>query len=103
MDRSRRQQQIINAIKTKALSAGIITSPSKISEIIDATRKNIDTDLTVGDIVSIGSTFANIEKSAIHVYNLGSDCIAYNNCSIGSYLYNPSMAYFGGAWTVIPE
>jgi LCP family protein required for cell wall assembly len=103
MDRSRRQQQIINAIKTKSLSAGIITSPTKISEIIDATRKNINTDLTVSDIVSIGSSFANVEKSNIHVYNLGSDCIAYNNCSIGAYLYNPSMAYFGGAWTVIPE
>lgn len=103
MDRSRRQQQIINAIKTKSLSAGIITSPTKISEIIDATRKNINTDLTVSDIVSIGSNFANVEKSNIHVYNLGSDCVAYNNCSIGAYLYNPSMAYFGGAWTVIPE
>lgn len=103
MDRSRRQQQIISAIKTKALSAGIITSPSKISEIIDATRKNINTDLTVGDIVSFGSTFASIEKSNIHVYNIGSDCITYNNCSVGAYLYNPSMAYFGGAWTVIPE
>jgi len=70
MDRSRRQQQIINAIKTKALSAGVITSPTKISEIIDATRKNINTDLTIADIISIGSNFANIEKSAIHVYNL---------------------------------
>ena len=95
MDRSRRQQQIINAIKTKALSAGIITSPTKISEIIDATRKNINTDLTVSDLVSIGSSFANLEKSAIHVYNLGNDCVSYNNCSVGSYLYNPSMAYFG--------
>lgn len=103
MDRSRRQQQIINAIKTKALSAGIITSPTKISEIIDATRKNINTDLTVSDLVSIGSSFANLEKSAIHVYNLGNDCVSYNNCSVGSYLYNPSMAYFGWAWALIPE
>ncbi len=70
MDRSRRQQQIINAIKTKSLSAGVITSPTKISEILEATRKNINTDLTVADMVSIGSTFVDIEKSAIHVYNL---------------------------------
>jgi anionic cell wall polymer biosynthesis LytR-Cps2A-Psr (LCP) family protein len=61
MDRSRRQQQIINAIKTKALSAGVITSPTKISAIIDATRKNINTDLTISDIVSMGTTFAKID------------------------------------------
>lgn len=103
MDRSRRQQQIINAIKTKALSAGVITSPTKISEIIDATRKNINTDLTISDIVSIGSNFASIEKSAIHVYNLWNNCINYTNCSVWSYLYSPSMAYFGGAWSLIPE
>jgi LCP family protein required for cell wall assembly len=103
MDRSRRQQQIINAIKTKALSAWVITSPTKISEIIDATRKNINTDLTVSDMVSIGTTFANLEKSAIHVYNLGSDCMVYNNCAVWAYLYSPSMAYFGWAWSLIPE
>ena len=103
IDRSHRQQQIINAIKTKALSAGVITSPSKVSSIIDATRKNIDTDLTVADIVSLGASFASIEKSAIHVYNIGSDCLSYSICNVGSYLYNPSMAYFGGAWSLIPE
>lgn len=103
MDRSRRQQQIINAIKTKALSTGVITSPTKISNIIDATRKNINTDLTIADIVSMGSTFASIEKSAIHVYNLGNDCVVYNSCVVGAYLYNPSMEYFGWSWSLIPE
>lgn len=74
-----------------------------MSNIIDATRKNIDTDLTVADIVSLGASFASIEKSAIHVYNLGGDCLSYSVCSIGSYLYSPSMSYFGGAWSLIPE
>lgn len=102
-DRSHRQQQLISAIKSKALSLGIISNPTKIAEIIDATRKNINTDLTVADIVELGGTFSSVEKENIHMYNLGSNCIAYNNCEIGSYLYQPSMAYFGGAWAVIPE
>ena len=103
MDRSSRQQQIISAIKTKSLSAGVITSPTKISNIIEATRSNINTDLTISDIVNLWSTFASIEKSNIHVYNLGNDCSNYINCNIGAYLYNPSMAYFGWAWSLIPE
>lgn len=103
MDRSRRQQQIINAIKTKSLSAWVITSPTKISNIIEATRSNINTDLTVADIVSLGSTFGSMEKWDIHVYNLGSDCVSYTNCSVWAYLYSPSMAYFWWAWSLIPE
>jgi anionic cell wall polymer biosynthesis LytR-Cps2A-Psr (LCP) family protein len=82
MDRSHRQQQIIDAIKTKSLSAGVITNPNKISNIIDATRSNINTDLTVKDIVSIGSSFANVESSNIHVYNLGNDCFVYQKCTV---------------------
>jgi hypothetical protein len=85
------------------MSLGIITSPTKISELIDATRKNINTDLTVADIVSMGTTFASMDPSGLRVYNLGNDCVAYNACNVGAYLYNPSMAYFGGAWAVIPE
>ncbi|MBC7503897.1 LCP family protein [Candidatus Gracilibacteria bacterium] len=103
MDRSRRQQQIINAIKTKSLTAGVIMNPAKITNIIDAIRLNINTDLTVADVVSIGSTFASIGNSNIHLYNIGDNCIAYTNCTVGSYLYSPSMAYFGGAWSLIPE
>ncbi len=57
----------------------------------------------MADIVSLGASFASIEKSAIHVYNLGNDCLSYSVCSVGSYLYNPSMAYFGGAWSLIPD
>jgi LCP family protein required for cell wall assembly len=103
MDRSRRQQQLISAIKSKALSAWVLTSPTKISDIIEATRSNINTDLTVSDIISIGANFANADKSDIHIYNLGNNCVSYTNCTIGSYLYNPSMAYFGWAWSLIPE
>jgi anionic cell wall polymer biosynthesis LytR-Cps2A-Psr (LCP) family protein len=103
IDRSLRQQLIINAIKTKSLSLGIITSPAKISELIDATRKNINTNLTVADIVSLGTTFASMDKSGLSVYNIGHECLSYTSCSVGAYLYNPSMAYFGGAWTIIPE
>jgi anionic cell wall polymer biosynthesis LytR-Cps2A-Psr (LCP) family protein len=94
MDRSYRQQKIINAIKEKSLSAGVITSPTKISNIIEATRSNISTDLVVSDIVELGATFADIETSKIHMYNLGNDCSNYQHCNMGAYLYNPSMAYF---------
>lgn len=54
----------------------------KIASIIEATRSNINTNLTVKDIVLIGSTFANIESSKIHVYNIGNNCLTYNNCTI---------------------
>lgn len=51
--------------------------------------------MIVADIISLGASFASIEKSAIQVYSLSIDCLSYSICSVGSYLYNPSMAYFG--------
>lgn len=103
MDRSRRQQKLIAAIKSKAFSLNIITNPQKINELIQATNKNISTNLTVGDIVKLGTQFGNIDKKNIRSYNINADCYVYTKCSVGGYLYQPSMAYFGGSWAIIPQ
>ncbi len=101
-DRSERQQLLIKAIKDKALSLDIITNPNKISNILDSVRNNISTDLTVGDIVNLWLLFKNIQNGDIHMYSLNNACSG-GNCQAGSFLYQPSMDYFGGAWALIPE
>lgn len=47
-DRMRRQQEVIDAIKAKALSLGVIANPVKIFNILDAVEKNVRTDMSVG-------------------------------------------------------
>lgn len=73
-DRSHRQQLLIQAIKDKALSLGIITNPTRIGDIIHSVRSNISTDLTVGDIVNFGLTFKDIDNSNIKMYGLNDIC-----------------------------
>lgn len=89
-------------MKNKALSAGFITNPNKMSELFEAIRNNLDTDLTLGDITHFALGLKDIDSSHINIYNLSNDCVGYR-CSPGAYLYNPSREYFDGASVLIPE
>jgi len=52
-DRMRRQQQILMAVKDKALSLGILLNPVKIYNLLDIVGKNIRTDMGLSDIKNI--------------------------------------------------
>ena len=52
-DRSRRQQEVIFAIKEKALSLGILSNPLKINILIASLKNNIETDFNILDIKSL--------------------------------------------------
>jgi LCP family protein required for cell wall assembly len=101
-DRSERQQLLIKAMKNKALSAGFITSPNKMSELFEAVRNNLDTDLTIGDITNYAIGLKDIDGSHINVYNLSNDCVGIR-CAAWAYLYAPSREYFWWAAALIPE
>lgn len=54
-DRARRQQQVIESLKNKALSLGVLGNPLKVFEIMDAVGNNVKTDMSLGDIRSLVS------------------------------------------------
>lgn len=101
-DRSERQQLLLKGIKEKAFSLGLMTSPTRIQELFNATISNIDTSLTVGEAWDFAYRLKDIDSSHINIYNLSNDCIGME-CSAGAYLYTPSREYFGGASVLIPE
>lgn len=49
-DRMRRQQEVISAIKSKALNLGVLTSPIKIFQILDTVEKNVRTDMSASEM-----------------------------------------------------
>lgn len=58
-DRARRQQQVLIAIKDKALSLGVLADPLKISGIIDVLSKNVRTDASpwqIPDFIKLANT-----------------------------------------------
>jgi LCP family protein required for cell wall assembly len=52
-DRARRQQEVIIAIKNKALSLGFLTNPLKINSLLSDLKGNIRTDFQIWDISDI--------------------------------------------------
>ena len=49
-DRTLRQQQVLVAVKDKALSLGILANPFKVYELLGSLGRNVRTDVALGDI-----------------------------------------------------
>ncbi|GAA3759727.1 LCP family protein [Salinactinospora qingdaonensis] len=67
-----RQQMFLGALADKATSSDVLTSPSKMSGLLDAISRNTQTDdeLTLDRMISIGSTLSDVELSDITFYTV---------------------------------
>jgi len=63
-DRSRRQMQVISAIKDKALSAGVLANPLKINEIISIIGAHLRTDMQAGEIQQLITMLKSINTTS---------------------------------------
>ncbi|OGZ38260.1 MAG: hypothetical protein A3A94_01280 [Candidatus Portnoybacteria bacterium RIFCSPLOWO2_01_FULL_43_11] len=64
-DRMHRQQQILTAVKDKALSLGVLTNPIKIYNLLDILGKNIRTDMDLDDIKELISLASDLDTREI--------------------------------------
>lgn len=96
-DRSRRQRQVILAIKDAALQRNVLTSPQKIKDLIAVVEENIETTLSVSEIVSFGGVGAKFETEKLVSYGIHDDPL-----KTGGFLYTPPRDDFGGAFVLIP-
>jgi len=64
-DRMRRQNQVLMAIKEKALSLGVLTNPIKIFNLLDVLGKNVKTDMGLDNMNSLISLAKDIDKDYI--------------------------------------
>ncbi len=96
-DRARRQQQIIAAIKEKALSLNILTDPSKIKDLYDSVSSSIETDFSINEIIELARVAKDFNKD-----NIVSRVISDNPEDCGGFLYTPAREFFGGASVLLP-
>jgi LCP family protein required for cell wall assembly len=96
-DRATRQQKLIFAIKEKALAANILTSPGKISELINNINNNFQTDLSIGEIVTLAGISADIEESGLKKLVVHNDPV-----TTGGFLYTPPRSQYGSAFVLLP-
>lgn len=98
-DRSRRQQQVINAIKDKALSLNTLANPSKITALYESVAANYETDLTLREIIYLGSLAEDIKGNDKIVMNVLHD----DPSRPGGVLYTPIREYYGGMYVLLPQ
>ncbi len=64
-DRSRRQQQILSAIKTKVLSLNTLANPKRVNELFGIAGDHIRTDLAVWEMERLATILKDIDTSAM--------------------------------------
>jgi LCP family protein required for cell wall assembly len=97
-DRARRQQEVIVAIKNKALSLGFLTNPLKINSLLSSLKGNIRTDFQIWDISDI-LTLANSfnPKQPVKSYVISTDNLVYETHTTGGeYILLPKDVNYGG-------
>lgn len=96
-DRADRQQQVINAIKEKAIKSETILSQDRISKIFDAIKTNVETNISTKELFTLGSIASDYSAEKIQhrfIHNDPSKC--------GGFLYNPPTALYYGMYVLIP-
>lgn len=69
-DRSNNQRQMLAALKTKAVSAGVLTNPTKLSSLADAIGGNVVTDMNISEVRRLYDLTKDIGNSNIKSVSL---------------------------------
>lgn len=96
-DRAKRQQDIIYAVKEKALETEILFSTEKITAILNALKENVETNIKVKEILTLGSMIDEYSKDQISHRLIHDD-----PTQCGGFLYTPSREFYGGQFVLIP-
>lgn len=96
-DRAKRQQQLLFAIKEKALSLNLLTNAGKITSLYKSIEKSITTTLSLAEIIELAKIAKNFGKENIFPLVLNDDFV---NC--GGILYSPVRDYFDGMAVLLP-
>ncbi len=99
--RSKRQQQVLSAIKAKVLSLGVLANPPKLFSIYGIVSKNIETNITEGEFDDFLKLAQKMKDSPIATYVLD-----YGDEIKGTYglLENPTITEeYNYQWVLIPR
>ncbi len=99
--RSKRQEEVISAIRGKVFSFETLTNPQRITDLLKTLGKSIDTDISIKNALEFYKLFKKIE---------GTKTIVLDDSPIGglsnnrkSLLVQPSAGDYGGAYVLISQ
>ncbi len=99
--RSKRQELVVGAIRNKILSFATLSSPQKISDLLKALGKSIDTNISVKEALE----FYGLTKKMERLVSLSLDDSQRMGLPNGrtSLLVHPNPADYGGAFVLISQ
>lgn len=97
-DRSKRQQQVLKAMKEKAKKNKILSSPLTIKRLYDKFEEHVETNLKGSELISLSKLASDIEEDQISSATIHDIEVIQQ----GSFLYTPSRDLYGGAFVLIP-
>jgi LCP family protein required for cell wall assembly len=83
-DRARRQQEVLSAMKEKALSLGVLANPNRIKDLYSSISSNFETDLSLSELVSLVGFAEDLTGDSINSAVLSDDAT-----TMGGFLYTP--------------
>ena len=94
-DRARRQQQVINAMRSRALQLNFLANPKKITDLITTIGRNFKTDLQANEIISLAKIIASVDNDDITTAILDNGPtgpLVSSTSSAGQYVLVPKIA-----------
>lgn len=96
-DRSKRQQQVMVAIRKKALEKDIIKSPKKLKALYNSVSGHIGTNMDLREMITLAGMAPLFSEERIFAYSLNDD-----PTQTGGFLYTPVRELYGGAFVLLP-
>lgn len=95
--RAKRQQKVIEAVKSKMMSSYLLLRPQKISSIISDLADHLETNLSVWEVLRLWDMFKDVKKEDIinKVLDNGPDGFLVNAVGLdGAYILTPASGSF---------
>ncbi len=92
--RSKRQQLVLQAFRSKVLSLNTLANPQKVGGLVDTFGKSFETDIPKSLFLNFYGIVKNTEST---------QSIVLGNLEDGKSIFiNPPLADYGGGWVLIP-
>lgn len=88
--RGKRQQEVLLALKTKIISKQVFMNPSVAMELFRVFDSATDTDMNIGELLTVGKLFVNTSQERIRRISLENE------------LYSPPSSWYG-RYVLVPK
>ncbi|MBI5413393.1 LCP family protein [Candidatus Peregrinibacteria bacterium] len=96
-DRSKRQQQVLIALKNKAESESLFGKKRLIQQLYSSLRDHVETNISLREMLSLAEFGSKIKSDSIAAATLNDEPIFK-----GGFLYTPLRELYGGAYVLLP-